>query len=80
MQDVTKTVVISLTEFINKAVEPDQSKDHIRYLAMHGKTMLMMYEATKDEKYLKQARLDYHRAKSIQECGFVRPLGVLLAG
>ena len=56
-----------------------KTKEHIRQYAMHGKTMLMMYEATKEERYLKQARLDYHRAKSLQECGFVRPLGCYLA-
>ena len=74
MNTITKTM--TLIEFIKRIPQQDPQ---VRFLAMHGMTMLLMYEATNNIKYLNQARLDYHRAKSIQECGFVRPLGVLLA-
>jgi len=57
----------------------DYNRDHFEQYCMHGKTMLMMYSATNDDKYLKQAQLDMMRAKSIK-AGFIRPLGVLLAG
>lgn len=79
------------TEVINMAekLEKDQStvmlgtdecttQIQIEMLCKHGRTMCMMYQATKDNKYLKQARLDLERAKSLKEVGFIRPLGVLL--
>lgn len=50
---------------------------HIEHLCKHGRTMIMMYRASGDEKYLKQARLDLLRAKSIK-AGFMRPLGAIL--
>ena len=49
----------------------------VRALAKHGLTMLMMYRATGEERYLKQARNDYDRTKSLRG-GFQRPLGVHL--
>lgn len=70
MQDVTK--VVNMSEIVHH--------DQVEMLCFNGKTMLMMWEVTGDVKYLDQARLDLFRAKSIQECGFVRPLGVLLTG
>ena len=51
----------------------------VEHLAKHGKTMLMMYDATGEQRYLDQARLDYRQAKSLLNAGFVRPQGVLLA-
>ena len=44
-------------------------------LARHARTMIMMYRATGDRKYLKQARLDIWTARDIQ-AGHQRPLGV----
>lgn len=56
---------------------PELTKQvQIRSLAKYGKTMLMMYDATGEDKYLKQARLCYEQAKSIK-VDFVRPLGAL---
>lgn len=51
----------------------------IKMLCYHARTMIMMWQATGHSRYLGQARLDLLRAKSIRECKFVRPLGVLLA-
>jgi len=47
-------------------------------LARHARTMIMMYKATGERRYLAQAKLDIHRAKSILRSGFIRPLGVTL--
>ena len=71
-EDVTKSIKMDLRD-PNVVIQ-------ICMLAKHGKTMLCLHSITDDDKYLKQAELDYHRAKSLQECGFVRPLGVLLTG
>lgn len=68
VDDVSITTIIG-SKKLTKQVQ-------IRSLAKHGKTMLMMYEATGEHKYLKQARLCYEQAKSI-EVDFVRPLGAL---
>lgn len=48
-------------------------------LLRHARVMCMMYQATGERRYLSIARVDMMRAKSIIECGFIRPLGVLLA-
>jgi len=76
MSVTDETVVVKMSDY--KVY--DYNRDHYEMYCMHGKTMLMMYGATGDVKYLKLARLDMMRAKSIKEVGFIRPLGVLLAG
>ncbi len=72
MLDETMTNVLNFKEV---KVMPEQAS----ILLKHARTMCLMYEATGDDKYLSRARLDMMRAKSIIECGFIRPLGVLLA-
>lgn len=48
---------------------------HIQYLCKHARTMVMMYEASGDTKYLQQAKKDLDLAHTIK-VGFLRPLGV----
>jgi len=69
-----ETRVIIMSDYI-------KTKDitFIEFYAMHGKTMLMMYENSNDIKYLNQARQDYRLAKSLQELNSVLPLGSNLA-
>ena len=50
---------------------------HIQYLCKHARTMCMMFEATGERRYLKQARHDLDLANTIK-VGFMRPLGVIL--
>lgn len=47
-------------------------------LCRHARTMLMMYRATSDRKYIHQARIDISNVRSILRGGHMRPLGVLL--
>ena len=47
----------------------------VQYLCAHARTMCMMYEATGEQRYLKQARIDLDTAHAIK-LGFQRPLGV----
>ena len=63
IDDMDLTVILANEELTNQM--------HLRYYAKHGLTMLMMYEATSEVRYLKQARLDYHQAKLLLECEFV---------
>lgn len=67
------------TKTLKLFFQVDDRSEQIRYMLAHARTMCMMYEATKDRKYLQRARVDILRAQSIKECGFIRPLGVLLA-
>ena len=69
-----ETEVINMSEFIK-----DEQTNQWEYLCMHGKTMIMMYHATLDLRYLQRAQSDLDQAKSIKECGFVRPIGCYLA-
>jgi len=66
-----ETTVLGSEECVNQL--------HIKYLYKHARTMCMMYEASNDKKYLKQARLTLEKARSIKEVGFIRQWGVLLA-
>lgn len=69
------TNVLEMKKFLGMTDQDIQAE----MLAKHARTMCLMYRATKDKKYLKQAKLDVLRAKSIRSGGFPRPLGVLLA-
>ena len=69
----------TLTVNWNDWMYTDEQNNHWRYYCKHGKTMIMMWKATGDKKYLQRAKLDLFKAKSIKECGFVRPLGCYLA-
>lgn len=64
-----KTTMIGTKECTNQI--------YVEYLCKHARTMLMMYKASGDNKYLKQARLNLDRAKSIK-VGFMFPLGTFL--
>lgn len=48
-----------------------------QYLCYHGRTMIMMWKATGDKRYLQLAKSDLRLAKSIKEVGFIRPLGAI---
>ena len=67
--EVTKTVTIT---------KPLSGSDLVRRtnLALHGRSMILMYQATGEERYLQRARADYAMAQSIQ-VGFERPLGAI---
>ena len=74
-----ETKVINMSEFIEAKTSKEATNQiHIQMLCYHGRSMVLMWRATGETRYLDQARLDLLRAKSIQECGFVRPIGVLL--
>ena len=70
--ETTETTMLGTIECTNKI--------QIDMLCRHARTMCLMFKATGERRYLDQARLDVLRAKSIKESGFVRPMGVLLAG
>lgn len=82
--DTTK--VIKLCEFVESKssqttmIGTNETTINIQAdsLARHARTMIMMFQATNDPKYLRQARIDVLQAKSLLRSGFVRPLGVLL--
>lgn len=69
MLDVTKTIKMDLSDPL--------VKEQVKLLCLHGRALVLMWQATKDNKYLKRARIDLARAKTLHNCGFVRPLGVL---
>lgn len=48
----------------------------IQMLLAHARTMLMMYEATKDHQYIDRAKKDIDMVKTLK-VGFFRPLGAL---
>jgi len=81
MKDVTK--VIDMSEYLESQCNDtvmigtrEATKSiHIQYLCKHARTMCMMYEATGEIRYLKQARYDLDLASTIK-VGFQRPLGV----
>jgi hypothetical protein len=52
------------------------SGSHIKFLCSHARTMLMMYRATGDQKYIERAKSDLDLARTIK-VGFMRPLGAL---
>ena len=72
LEQSTETTMIGTEECMNNV--------HVQYLCKHARTMCMMYKATGESRYLTQARLSVRQAKSIKESGFIRPMGVLLAG
>ena len=74
MNEVTRTVVIDLKEFINSQYSDKQ--EQAKFMAMSARTNIMMYQATKDKKYLQQAKLDIEKGKDILR-GFTRPLGCI---
>ena len=67
MQDTTN--IINMSEYINNP--------EIRMLAMHGKSMLLMYDATGEQRYLDRARQDYDKITSLRS-GFMRPIGAII--
>ncbi len=68
---------IKTDETVMVGTEECTNQLQVEFLCKHGRTMVMMYQASGDDKYLKQARLDLKRAKSIK-AGFMRPLGAIL--
>lgn len=48
----------------------------IEMLLAHARTMCMMYEASKDARYLERAKKDLAAVKTLK-VGFFRPLGAL---
>ena len=71
LESTTETTLLGTPECLREI--------QVEMLCKHGRTMVMMYKATGEKRYLQQARLDLEQAKSIKT-GFVRPMGVLLAG
>lgn len=69
MNEVTQTIVL---DFIN--AEDLNKRERARYMAMNARTSIMMYKATKDRKYLEQAKKEVEIGKDILR-GFTRPLG-----
>ena len=57
LEDLDLSVILGSEELTRQV--------QIRSLAKHGKSMLMMYNATGDAKWLEQARQDYKMAKSL---------------
>lgn len=84
MSEETQTVLIGLERFLSKQptilLGTDESTMRIQadMLARHARSMIMMYRATKTERYLQQAKQDIRQAYTILRSGFVRPLGVVL--
>ena len=48
----------------------------VQFLCNHARTMCMMYEASGNQRYLQQARIDLDMATSTIR-GFIRPFGVI---
>ncbi len=71
MQDVTG--IIDMNKYL------DNTDEHVRLLCLHGRAMVLMYQATGDDKYWIRAEADLIRVKTIRECGFVRPVGCAIA-
>ena len=71
IDDMDLTVILASEELTKQM--------HMRYYCKHGLTMLMMYEATNIQRYLQQARLDYHQAKLLQDPKFVLSTDSILA-
>lgn len=72
---MNETKVINMNDYLHTKQDREIQAS---MLCKHARTMLMMYEATGDRKYIHTARIDIRNAKSILRSGFVRPLGVLL--
>jgi len=70
--------VIQLIKLSCEEKEENNELNQWQMLCLHGRTMVMMFKATGNVKYLEIAKSNLRRAKSIKECGFVRPMGVLL--
>ena len=74
MNEVTRTVVIDLKEFIDS--QYSDKKEQARYMANSARTNIMLFKATSDIKYDIQARLDIEKGYDILR-GFTRPLGCI---
>jgi len=82
MRDVTKAIKLKEVSDQTNVIDMNdhiELNPHWEHYCKHGLTMLMMYEATKDKRYLQRARLDYHQAKFTKDEELVRPLGCYLA-
>lgn len=66
-----ETKVIDMSEYVKNY---DYRTERWQTLCWHGRTMVMMWQATGDSKYLERAQADLVRAKSIKEVGFVQPI------
>ena len=79
MQDTT-TIITEVIELLRDqptvVVGSINLTKHIQVeqLAKHARTMIMMFNATHEARYLKQARLDIMTAQEIK-AGHKRPLG-----
>lgn len=71
------TKVINMSEYLDSKCESTKNIQ-ARMMCAHARTMCMMYEATKEVRYLQQARLDIAQARSILQQDFIRPLGVII--
>lgn len=69
------TTVLDMSKHLETNCQTTKSI-HINYLCKHARTMCMMYEATGEQRYLQQARIDLDMASTIRT-GFLRPLGVI---
>ena len=65
------------TKIIDMKALIDNRVDKARMLRAHSRTMIMMFEATGELRYLDQSVSDLLSADNLIEAGFVRPLGVL---
>lgn len=54
------------------------NQEQFESLMAHSRTMIMMFEATGDEKYLDRSLASFMQAQSLLRGGFMRPLGVIL--
>ncbi len=66
MNEVTQTVVL---DFIS--AEDFNKRERARYMAMNARTSIMMYKATKDKKYLVQARNEIEIGKIVRSRGMI---------
>ena len=55
-----------------------ENDSHAEYYLAHSRTMIMMFEATGEERYLDRSLASFMTAQSLLRGGFVRPLGVIL--
>jgi len=84
LNDETKVIKLSQVKDETNVIDmsnymkANNNNDKWISLCKHGRTMVMMYQATGEVSYLVRARADLANAKSIKECSFVRPLGILL--
>lgn len=76
IQEITNVLEFEAEQTVMIGTSEATKSIQIQSLCKHARTMLMMFSATGDQKYVKQAKSDLDLARTIK-VGFMRPLGAL---